>query len=70
MMMVEKNVNAYQIHKKNIVSPIKSGMVIVDQQRAHQRVLYEQFLTNITVHQASSQQLLFPFCIIHLSKWH
>ncbi|MNP94727.1 DNA mismatch repair protein MutL [compost metagenome] len=50
----------YQIHKKYIVSPIKSGMVIVDQQRAHQRVLYEQFLTNMTVHQASSQQLLFP----------
>ena len=50
----------YQIHKKYIVSPIKSGMVIMDQQRAHQRVLYEQFLTNMTVHQASSQQLLFP----------
>jgi DNA mismatch repair protein MutL len=50
----------YQIHKKYIVNPIKSGMVIVDQQRAHQRVLYEQFLTNMTVNQASSQQLLFP----------
>ena len=50
----------YQIHKKYIVSPIKSGMVIIDQQRAHQRVLYEQFLTNMTVYQASSQQLLFP----------
>ena len=50
----------YQIHKKYIVSPIKSGMVIVDQQRAHQRVLYEQFLVSMTVHQASSQQLLFP----------
>lgn len=50
----------YQIHKKYIVSPIKSGMVIVDQQRAHQRVLYEEFLTSMTVHQASSQQLLFP----------
>ena len=50
----------YQIHKKYIVSPIKSGMVIIDQGRAHQRVLYEQFLSNMTVHQASSQQLLFP----------
>jgi DNA mismatch repair protein MutL len=50
----------YQIHKKYIVSPIKSGMVIVDQQRAHQRVLYEQFLANMTMHQAASQQLLFP----------
>ena len=35
-------------------------MVIINQHRAHQRVLYEQFLTNMTVHQASSQQLLFP----------
>jgi DNA mismatch repair protein MutL len=50
----------YQIHKKYIVNPIKSGMIIIDQQRAHQRILYEQFLTNITVHLASSQQLLFP----------
>jgi DNA mismatch repair protein MutL len=50
----------YQIQKKYIVSPIKSGMVIIDQNRAHQRILYEQFLTNMTVRQASSQQLLFP----------
>lgn len=50
----------YQLHRKYIVNPIKSGMVIIDQQRAHQRVLYEQFLTNMTVRQASSQQLLFP----------
>ncbi|CAM3371138.1 DNA mismatch repair protein MutL [Flavobacterium longum] len=50
----------YQLHKKYIVSFIKSGMVIIDQQRAHQRVLYEGFLTSMTVHQAASQQLLFP----------
>lgn len=50
----------YQVHRKYIVSPIKSGMVILDQQRAHQRILYEQFLASITLQQASSQQLLFP----------
>ena len=50
----------YQIHKKYIVSPLKSGLVIIDQNRAHQRVLYEEFLMNMTVKQASSQQLLFP----------
>lgn len=50
----------YQLHKKYIVSPIKSGMVIVDQQRAHQRVLYEGFLTSMTMNRAASQQLLFP----------
>ncbi len=50
----------YQIHKKYIVSPIKTGMLVVDQQRAHQRILYEQFLMNITVSKGNSQQLLFP----------
>ncbi|WP_396194147.1 DNA mismatch repair endonuclease MutL [Flavobacterium sp.] len=58
---VEQEVKrTYQIHKKYIVSPIKSGMVIINQNRAHERVLYEEFLTSMTVHQASSQQLLFP----------
>lgn len=53
----------YQIHRKYIVSPIKSGMVIVDQQRAHQRVLYEEFLASMTVRQSASQQLLFPLSL-------
>ena len=58
---IEKVINrTYQIQRKYIVNPIKSGMVIVDQHRAHQRILYEQFLTNMTVNHASSQQLLFP----------
>ncbi|AOW08035.1 DNA mismatch repair endonuclease MutL [Flavobacterium gilvum] len=63
---VEQTVHkTYQIHKKYIVSPIKSGMVIVDQNRAHQRVLYEQFLVNMTVHHAASQQLLFPINLFY-----
>jgi DNA mismatch repair protein MutL len=53
----------YQIHKKYIVSAIKSGMLVMDQRRAHQRVLYEQFLTNITIQKAASQQLLFPLTL-------
>jgi DNA mismatch repair protein MutL len=35
----------------------------MDQRRAHQRVLYEQFLTNITIQKAASQQLLFPLTL-------
>jgi DNA mismatch repair protein MutL len=50
----------YQLQRKYIVSPIKSGIVIIDQHRAHQRILYEQVLTNMTVKQAQSQPLLFP----------
>lgn len=56
----ETSSRTYQIHKKYIVSSIKSGMLVINQSRAHQRILYEQFLTNITVNKASSQQLLFP----------
>ncbi len=57
----------YQLHNKYIVSTIKSGMMIMDQHRAHQRILYEDFLENLTVKGASSQQLLFPL-LLHFSK--
>ncbi|MCF8274471.1 MAG: DNA mismatch repair endonuclease MutL [Flavobacteriaceae bacterium] len=57
----------YQLHNKYIVSTIKSGMLIMDQHRAHQRILYEDFLENLTVRGASSQQLLFPLQL-HFSK--
>ena len=50
----------FQIHKKHILSVIKSGVVIINQNLAHQRILYEEFLTKITVEDAVSQQLLFP----------
>ncbi len=57
---VETSSKTYQIDKKYIVTPIKSGLVVIDQNKAHQRILYEQFLTNMTIKQAASQQLLFP----------
>ena len=52
-----------QLKRKYIITTIKSGMVIIDQSRAHQRVLYENFLKNITVKEAVSQQLLFPISL-------
>ncbi|MFY8214938.1 MAG: DNA mismatch repair endonuclease MutL [Flavobacterium sp.] len=64
----------YQLQRKYIVSPIKSGIVIVDQQRAHQRILYEQVLTNMTVNQPQSQPLLFPlrlsFSVLEMHLFH
>lgn len=57
----EKKLNkTYQIHHKYIVSSIKSGIVYIHQNFAHQRILYEEFLENSTVIEAASQQLLFP----------
>ncbi|WP_224484478.1 DNA mismatch repair endonuclease MutL [Robertkochia aurantiaca] len=55
-----QNTVTYQLNRKYIVSTIKSGMVIIDQHRAHQRILYEEFLKNMTLKKGISQQLLFP----------
>jgi len=47
-----------QIQGKYIISPIKSGLMIIHQQRAHQRILYNKFIgCNENV---ETQQLLFP----------
>ncbi len=53
-------VKTQQLQKKYIVSTIKSGMVFIHQNRAHQRILYEEFLKKMTIGEASSQQLLIP----------
>lgn len=53
----------FQLRRKYIVTTIKSGMVVIDQSRAHQRVLYERFLRHSTIKQAISQQLLFPLSL-------
>ncbi|MFK5878019.1 MAG: DNA mismatch repair endonuclease MutL [Flavobacteriaceae bacterium] len=50
----------HQIHKKYIVSAIKSGIIFINQNLAHQRILYEEYLKHITVNDTASQQLLFP----------
>jgi DNA mismatch repair protein MutL len=52
--------SVWQVHKKYLMTQIKSGLMVIDQQRAHQRILYEQYLTFITLQQGASQQLLFP----------
>ncbi|WP_452222432.1 DNA mismatch repair endonuclease MutL [Lacinutrix salivirga] len=57
---IENKQSTYQLHNKYIISTVKSGMLVIDQNRAHQRILYEDFLQNITVKVGVSQQLLFP----------
>jgi len=59
----------FQIQNKYVVSSIKSGLIIIHQHLAHQRILYEEFLKSITVQEAVSQQLLFPL-ELNFSKPH
>jgi DNA mismatch repair protein MutL len=52
--------NTFQLQNKFIISTIKSGLVVIDQNRAHERILYEDFLQQITLKSPVSQQLMFP----------
>ena len=60
---IEPTTTTFRLRKKFIITTIKSGMVVINQSRAHQRVLYENFLKNITIKEAVSQQLLFPLTL-------
>ncbi|WP_443937751.1 DNA mismatch repair endonuclease MutL [Pedobacter sp. MW01-1-1] len=49
-----------QLHNRYIVSQIKSGLMVIDQQMAHERILYERFLMHLEDRKGASQQSLFP----------
>lgn len=55
-----ENSSTFQLHLRYIVSQIKSGMVIIDQQAAHERILYEKYQTMLENQFGASQQFLFP----------
>ena len=50
----------FQIHNRFILSQIKSGFMLINQQAAHERILYERFLQQLQNHSGVSQQSLFP----------
>lgn len=49
-----------QLHHRYIMRQVKSGLMILDQQLAHERILYEKFLNQLKNKSAESQQDLFP----------
>ena len=53
----------WQIHNQYIISEIKSGVIVIDQHVAHERILYEQALKNFEKNKPTSQQLLFPHVV-------
>ena len=50
----------FQLHNRFIISQIKSGFMLIDQQAAHERILFERFLEHLESRQGASQQSLFP----------
>lgn len=57
---IEKGAQHYQFKGRFIVTSVKSGLMMIDQHRAHVRVLFEQYLQQITQKQGMSQGVLFP----------
>lgn len=51
---------AFQLKSKYIITKTSSGIIIIDQKRAHQRILYENFLKELSNKVNPIQTLLFP----------
>jgi DNA mismatch repair protein MutL len=49
-----------QLKQKFILTPVKSGLMVIDQKRAHERILFEKFMEVLKSDSVASQQLLFP----------
>lgn len=56
----EKSTIHYQYKGQYIMTAVKSGLLVIDQHRAHVRVLYERFMKQLEMRNAPSQKVLFP----------
>ncbi len=60
LLNVDVSTPCIQVRGRYLVSPVKSGLMIIDQHRAHLRVLYDQYMANIDGKNITSQSILFP----------
>ena len=49
-----------QVNQSYIVTAVKSGLIVIDQNLAHTRILFEKYLKELENHDGASQQELFP----------
>lgn len=56
----DKSPAHYQYKGKYIMTAVKSGLMLIDQHRAHVRILYEDYLRQLAARKPASQRLLFP----------
>ena len=52
--------SSIQFKNKYILTPVKSGLMVIDQKRAHERILYERLMQVMETNEVASQQQLFP----------
>ncbi len=57
---VDSDNKSLQLHGQYLVRQVKSGMVLIDQNAAHERILYEQYLDVLEQNTGTSQSCLFP----------
>jgi DNA mismatch repair protein MutL len=57
------NTKILQYKNRYIIIPVKSGLMVVDQKRAHEKILFEKYLDSLTTSKGLAQQELFPVTI-------
>ena len=50
----------FQLKGRYIVTPVSIGLMLIDQKRAHERILFEKYLTELQTQQVIGQKALFP----------
>ena len=53
----------FQMKGKYILTSVKSGLMVIDQKRAHERILFEQYLISLSNNSSIMQQELFPVTV-------
>ena len=56
----QQNSQYLQVNQSYIVTAVKSGLIVIDQNLAHSRILFEKYLKELESHSGASQQELFP----------
>lgn len=51
---------SFQIKGRYIVTPVQSGLMLIDQKRAHERILFEKYMDSLSSHKVTGQKSLFP----------
>ena len=55
-----RSLEHFQYKQRYIMTSVHSGLMVIDQHRAHVRILYERFLKNLSERQCAGERLIFP----------